>query len=149
MTAFFALFQNNLANFAVIAISMLGMGFPASIVFGRVIPGAAIAVLFGNFLLCENGKKVSEEEGREDVTALSYGISTPVMFIYLFGILGTALTFSDGDPEMAWRIGTAAAFLGGAIEALGSIIGPWIRRNLPRAAMFRGFSRCCLYFYWW
>ena len=132
---FFALFQNNLANFAVIAISMLGMGFPVSIVFGRVIPGAAIAVLFGNFYYARMARRLAEKEGREDVTALSYGISTPVMFIYLFGILGTALTFSDGDPEMAWRIGTAAAFLGGAIEALGSIIGPWIRRNLPRAAM--------------
>ena len=40
---FFALFQNNLANFVVIAISLLGMGYPASIVYGRVIPGAAIS----------------------------------------------------------------------------------------------------------
>lgn len=47
--AFFALFQNNIANFIVIAITMLGMGFPASIVYGQVLPGAAIAVMVGNF----------------------------------------------------------------------------------------------------
>ncbi len=63
-------FQNNLANFAVISITMLGMGFPASIVFGRVIPGAAIAVLFGNFYYARMARKLAEEEGREDVTAL-------------------------------------------------------------------------------
>lgn len=47
--AFFALFQNNIANFVIIAISMLGMGFPAEIVFGQVLPGAAVAVMAGNF----------------------------------------------------------------------------------------------------
>ena len=45
--AFFALFQNNIANFVIIAISMLGMGFPAEIVFGQVLPGAAVAVMAG------------------------------------------------------------------------------------------------------
>ena len=34
--AFFALFQNNIANFVIIAITMLGMGFPTSIVYGQV-----------------------------------------------------------------------------------------------------------------
>lgn len=32
----------------IIAVTMLGMGFPASIVFGKVIPGAAVAVMVGN-----------------------------------------------------------------------------------------------------
>jgi len=132
---FFALFQNNLANFAVIAITMMGMGFPADIVFGRVIPGAAIAVLFGNFYYARMARRLAEKEGRTDVTALSYGISTPVMFIYLFGVLGPALEFTNGDAEMAWMIGVGACFIGGALEVLGSIIGPWLRRNLPRAAM--------------
>ena len=40
---FFALFQNNLANFALIAILMAGIGFPSDIIFTRMIPGAAIA----------------------------------------------------------------------------------------------------------
>jgi len=132
---FFALFQNNLANFAVISITMLQLGYPASIVFGRVIPGAAIAVLFGNLYYSRMARKLAEKEGRTDVTALSYGISTPVMFIYLFGIMGPALEFANGDAQLAWRIGVGACFLGGLLEAIGSYIGPWMRRNLPRAAM--------------
>ncbi|NMB07749.1 MAG: NCS2 family permease [Tissierellia bacterium] len=132
--AFFSLFQNNLANFVVIAISMLAMGYPAHIVYGRVIPGAAIGVLFGNLYYAHMAKKLAEKEGRNDVTALSYGISTPPMFIFLFGVLKPALDLT-GDPEIAWQIGVAATFLGGIVEVLGSLIGRWMRENLPRASM--------------
>ena len=131
---FFALFQNNLANFVVIAISLIGMGYPASIVYGRVIPGAAISVLFGNFYYAHLAKKLAQKEKRSDVTALSYGISTPVMFIYLFGIMAPALALTN-DPDVAWKIGMAATFLGGVVEVLGSFIGTYIRDYLPRAAM--------------
>ena len=131
---FFALFQNNLANFVVIAISLIGMGYPTRIVYGRVIPGAAISVLFGNFYYAYMAKKLAEKENRSDVTALSYGISTPVMFIYLFGVMAPALTLTN-DPDLAWKIGMAATFLGGFVETLGSLIGNYIRKLLPRAAM--------------
>lgn len=132
--AFFSLFQNNLANFVVIAISTLAMGYPAHIVYGRIIPGAAIGVLFGNLYYAYMAKKLAEKEGRTNVTALSYGISTPPMFIYLFGVLKPALDFT-GDPEIAWQIGVAATFLGGLVEVLGSLVGRWMRDNLPRASM--------------
>ena len=131
---FFALFQNNLANFVVIAISLTGMGYPASIVYGRIIPGAAISVLFGNIYYAHMAKKLAEKENRSDVTAMSYGISTPVMFIYLFGIMAPALALTQ-NPDLAWKIGMAATFLGGAVETLGSLIGKFIRKHLPRAAM--------------
>lgn len=131
---FFALFQNNLANFVVIAISLIGMGYPSSIVYGKIIPGAAVSVLFGNFYYAHMAKKLAEKENRSDVTALSYGISTPVMFIYLFGIMAPALTLTN-DPELAWKIGMAATFLGGVVETLGSFLGNYIRKYLPRAAM--------------
>ena len=131
---FFALFQNNLANFVVIAISMIGMGYPTSIVYGKVIPGAAISVLFGNLYYAHMANKLAIKENRSDVTALSYGISTPVMFIYLFGIMAPALALT-GDPDLAWKIGMAATFIGGVVEVLGSFFGNFIRKHLPRAAM--------------
>ncbi len=113
---------------------MLGMGYPARIVYGMVIPGAAVSVLFGNLYYAHMAKKLAEKENRTDVTALAYGISTPPMFIFLFGVLKPALDVT-GDPDIAITIGIAAAFLGGAIEMLGSLIGPWLRDKLPRAAM--------------
>lgn len=134
VNAFFSLFQNNLANFVVIAITMLGMGYPARIVYGMVIPGAAISVLFGNLYYAHMAKKLALKENRTDVTALSYGISTPPMFIFLFGVLKPALDIT-GDPDIAITIGMAACFLGGLVEVSGALIGPWLRRNLPRASM--------------
>lgn len=134
VNAFFSLFQNNLANFVVIAIAMLGMGYPARIVYGMVIPGAAISVMFGNFYYAHMAKKLAIKENRLDVTALSYGISTPPMFIFLYGVLKPALDIT-GDPDVAIKIGMAACFLGGLIEVLGAVLGPWLRRNLPRASM--------------
>jgi len=113
--AFFALFQNNLANFVVIAITMFSIGYPADIVYGKVIPGAAIGVLFGNLYYARMASKLAKKENRIDVTALSYVISTPVMFVYLFGVMKPALYFT-GDPYIAWTIGVAACFLGGVAK---------------------------------
>ena len=131
---FFALFQNNLANFALLAILMVAIGFPAEVVFKHAIPGAAVAVAAGNFYYAYMARRLAQKEGRSNVTALAYGISTPVQFVYLYGVLAPALKVT-GDPVLAWKIGVGACLFGGLIEMLGSLIGPWLSRNLPRAAM--------------
>lgn len=142
---FFALFQNNLANFALLAILMVSIGFPADLVFTRAIPGAAIAVAAGNFYYAYMARKLAEKEGRSNVTALAYGISTPVQFVYLFGVLAPALKLT-GDPVLAWKIGVGACMLGGFVEMLGGLFGPWLRRNLPRAAMLGALAGVALTF---
>lgn len=143
--AFFALFQNNIANFVIIAISMLGMGFPASIVFGQVLPGAAVAVMVGNFYYAWSAARLARKENRTDVTALSYGISTPVMFVFLFGVLLPAKQLT-GDVELAWKVAVAACFISGVIEAAISLIGRWVQYHLPRAAMLGAVAGVALTF---
>ena len=143
--AFFALFQNNIANFVIIAITMLGMGFPSSIVYGQVLPGAAVAVMVGNFYYAWSAARLARKENRADVTALSYGISTPVMFVFLFGVLLPAKQLT-GDAEMAWKVAVAACFISGAIEAVISVIGRWVQYHLPRAAMLGAVAGVALTF---
>ncbi|WP_027960885.1 uracil permease [Halomonas halodenitrificans] len=143
--AFFALFQNNIANFVIIAITMLGMGFPASIVFGQVLPGAAVAVMAGNFYYAWSAARLARRENRVDVTALSYGISTPVMFVFLFGVLLPAKQLT-GDAQLAWKVAVAACFISGAIEAAISLIGRWVQHHLPRAAMLGAVAGVALTF---
>ena len=143
--AFFALFQNNIANFIIIAITMLGMGFPASIVYGQVLPGAAVAVMVGNFYYAWSAARLARKENRSDVTALSYGISTPVMFVFLFGVLLPAKQLT-GDAELAWKVAVAACFISGAIEALISVVGRWVQYHLPRAAMLGAVAGVALTF---
>lgn len=142
---FFALFQNNLANFVIISVSMLGMGFPAEIVFGRVIPGAAIAVLAGNLYYAHMANKLAKKEQRTNVTALAYGISTPPMFVFLFGVMAPALALTDSH-EMAWKIAVAACIISGIVEVLMGFIGRWMQRNIPRAAMLGALAGLALTF---
>lgn len=142
---FFALFLNNLANFALIAILMAGVGFPPDLIFTRMIPGAAIAVFAGNLYYARMARRLAEREGRSDVTALAYGISTPIQFVYTFGILAPALALT-GDPELAWKIGVGAVLVGGCIEMAGAAIGSWVRRHLPRAAMLGALAGVALTF---
>lgn len=145
MDAFFALFQNNLANFVIITVSMLGMGFPTEIVFGRVVPGAAIAVLAGNLYYAHMAKRLAVKENRTDVTALSYGISTPPMFVFLFGVMAPALALTDSH-ELAWKIAAGACIISGVVEAVMGFIGKWIHRNIPRAAMLGALAGLALTF---
>ncbi|WP_243839526.1 NCS2 family permease [Shouchella lehensis] len=132
--AFFALFQNNLANFVVITVSLLAMGFSTDLVFGRIIPGVAVAVIVGNLYYAHMAKRLAEKENRSDVTALSYGVSTPVMFVFLFGVTAPALALTN-DHELAWKIAVAAAFLSGLVEALVAFFGNWVRKHTPRPAL--------------
>lgn len=135
VNAFWALFADNLANMIIVAGVMTGVfGISNDVVFGRVLPGLGVALIVGLGFYAWLARRIATREERADVTALPYGISTPVMFIYLFGVIG-AVHGRTGDGLLAWRVGIAAAFVGGCLEAVGSFIGPWLKQNLPRAGM--------------
>ncbi len=133
-SAFWALFTDNLINLIVLSgICQFVFQMPAEIVFGRIVPGAAVAILAGVIVYTWLAKRVAEKEGR-DVTAMPYGISTPVMFVYLFGVIGP-IYWSTQDAMLAWQVGIGAGFMGGVVAGLGAIIGPFLKRVTPRAGM--------------
>ena len=133
-SAFWALFTDNLINLIVLSgICQFVFQMPAEIVFGRIVPGAAVAILAGVVVYTLLAKHVAEKEGR-DVTAMPYGISTPVMFVYLFGVIGP-IYWSTQDAMLAWQVGIGAGFMGGIVAGLGAIIGPFLKRVTPRAGM--------------
>jgi AGZA family xanthine/uracil permease-like MFS transporter len=141
LTAFWALFADNLANIVILSgICLAVFDMPAQIVFGRILPGLGVSLLVGLSFYVYLARRLARKEQRNDVTALPYGISTPVMFVYLFGIIGPVYwgLKASGNADasiIAWQVGMAAAFLGGVIEMLGSIVGPWLKRITPRAGM--------------
>jgi len=133
-SAFWALFTDNLINLMVLAgVCQFVFQMPAEIVYGRIVPGAAVAILAGIAVYVGLAKRAAARHGR-DVTALPYGISTPVMFVYLFGVIGP-IYWSTNDPVLAWQVGIGAGFMGGIVAALGAVIGPWLKRVTPRAGM--------------
>lgn len=56
------------------------------------------------------------------------------MFVILYGVV-MPLHYALGNPELTWSAAVAACFIGGAVEFSGGFIGPWMKRNIPRAAL--------------
>ncbi len=124
---------NNIVNYIIIIAALKGMGWPDELIFGRVLPGLSIGLMAGGIYYSYMARRLSRQTGRSDITALPSGVSTPAMFVILYGVVyPISYTF---PPEEAWAAAMAACFIGGFIEFLGGIVGPWVKRALPRAAL--------------
>ncbi len=89
MNGFWALFADTLANLLIISgVCRFVFNMSDEVVFGRILPGAAISIIIGISVYVYLAQRLARREKRDDVTALPYGISTPVMFVYLFGVIG-------------------------------------------------------------
>jgi AGZA family xanthine/uracil permease-like MFS transporter len=134
-SAFWALFTDNFTNLLVISgVCQFVFNMPVDIVYGRIIPGASVSILIGVCFYSWMARKLAYREQRSDVTALPYGISTPVMFVYLFGVIGP-IYWSTNDAELAWQVGLGAGLIGGIVAGMGALVGPFIKRVTPRAGM--------------
>jgi AGZA family xanthine/uracil permease-like MFS transporter len=131
----FGLGTNVLLNVIVIAGLCLGVvGLADDTVYGRILPALGIALPLGNIWYAVLARRLARREGRTDVTALPYGPSVPHMFIVVFVVM-LPVQLRTGDPILAWMAGLAWAFIIGVIVLCGALVGPWILRWTPRAAM--------------
>lgn len=143
-SGFWALLSDNLTNIVIATGICKGiLQMPDDIVFGRIIPGIGISIIYGLFIYAVMAYRLAKRENRTDVTALPYGISTPIMFVYLFGVM-TPIYLNTGEPLIAWQTGIAATFIGGIIECFGALLGPWLKKILPRAGMLGTLSGIAL-----
>lgn len=126
---------NNIVNYLIVIATLSGvLAWPDEIVYGRVIPGMSIGLLLSGLYYSYMAYKLGKKEGRTDVTALPSGISTPAMFVILYGVI-MPLHYALGDPELTWSAAVAACFIGGFVEFTGGFIGPWMKKRIPRAAL--------------
>ena len=71
LSAFWALFTDNFTNLRVISgVCKFVFQMPNEIVFGRIIPGASLAILIGVCFYSWQAHKLAAREQRTDVTAL-------------------------------------------------------------------------------
>lgn len=126
---------NNIVNYIIVIATLSGvLGWPDDIVYGRVIPGMSIGLFASGLYYAIIAYRLAKREGRSDVTALPSGVSTPAMFVILFGVI-MPLHYALNNPELEWAAAVAACFIGGGIEFLGGFIGPWLKKRIPRAAL--------------
>ncbi|HXV82095.1 MAG TPA: NCS2 family permease [Candidatus Binatia bacterium] len=118
---------------------------PDSYILGRILPGAAISILVGNIFYAWQARRLARETGREDVTALPYGINTVSLFAFIFFIM-LPVYQETKDPIWAWKVGLVACFLSGVIEIVGSFVAERVRRVTPRAALLSALAGIAITF---
>jgi AGZA family xanthine/uracil permease-like MFS transporter len=131
---FFGLFFSGFPDLLLIVGLAPVCGFPLSFVASRILPGAAISILAGNFFYAFQARRLARREGRSDVTAIPFGVNTPTIFAYVFLIMGPVYVRTH-DANMAWHAGVFASMVSGIVQTAGAFITDWLRRNTPRAAL--------------
>ncbi len=132
---FFGLFTNNLTNVLVLTgLLLYTVQMPGELVFGRVLPAVGLSIFVAGLLYAFMGWRLAKKEGRTDVTAMPTGISVPHMFLIVYMIM-LPVKLQTGDPYLAWYAGVAWCFVEGVVETAGVLLGPAIRKMVPRAAL--------------
>lgn len=143
---FFGLFVDNLLQMMLIAVLCTNVcGMPSNLVFGRILPGAALSILFGNLFYAWQARKLAIRTGRTDVTALPYGINTVSLIAFVFLIIAP-IYFETKDPNLAWQAGLFACLISAVLECVGAFVGDWLRRHTPRAALLSSLAGIAITF---
>ncbi len=142
LNGFFGLMFDNLTVLSFLAgILIFAFGFPADIVYGRMFPGTAFGVLFGDVVYTVMARRLARRTGRE-VTAMPLGLDTPSTIGMALVVLGPAfLSFkAAGMPEreaalLTWRTGMAIMVMMGLVKLFFSFFGRWTQRMVPQAGL--------------
>ncbi len=120
-------------------------GLPAEFVTHRILPGAALSILLGNLFYSWQARKLADQTGRNDVTALPYGINTVSLLAFILLIMGPIYQETQ-NITLVWQAGLFACFISGVLETAGSFLGDWIRKHTPRAALLAALAGVALTF---
>jgi AGZA family xanthine/uracil permease-like MFS transporter len=99
-----------------------------------MVPGTALGVLVGDLAYTWLAVRLMRREGRDDVTAMPFGIDTPTLFAMVFGVLAPVHAIT-GSAETAWKVGMATTVAIGIAKTALAFAGDWTRRVVPRAAL--------------
>jgi AGZA family xanthine/uracil permease-like MFS transporter len=131
---FFGLFFSGFPDLLLIAGLAPLCGLPLSFVASHILPGAAISIVAGNVFYALQARRLARREGRNDVTAIPFGINTPTVFAYVFLIMAPIYARTH-DANLAWHAGVFASLISGVVQTLGAWCTDWLRRYTPRAAL--------------
>ena len=146
LDGFFGLFVDNLLQLLLIlTLCPLLCGITAAEVTARILPGAALSILAGNFFFAWQAWKIAQEEGRDDVTAMPYGINTVSLFAYIVFIMAPIYRQTQ-DAGLAWKAGLFACFVSGIMEIAGAFCGDALRKHAPRAALLSSLAGIAITF---
>lgn len=142
---FFGLFSNVLTNFLAAIGLLAAINMPGDILYGKIVPGTAVAIGLGGIIFAVQARRKSLETGKEDMTAMPYGLSVPHYFIVAFGVI-LPVYAATNDWVIAWSTGIAWNLVQGIIMTLGAFVGPFIQKHIPRSALLGSLAGIALTF---
>jgi AGZA family xanthine/uracil permease-like MFS transporter len=135
LNAFFGLALDNMTQLVILSSLLIGVfKFPTDLVLLRMVPGTAVGVLVGDLVYTWLAFRLARKTGRDDVTAMPFGIDTPSLFGIVFGVLGPVMLLTR-DPVLAWKVGMGITVAMGVVKLVLAFGGDWARRVTPRAGL--------------
>ncbi|MDD2717334.1 MAG: hypothetical protein PHW04_15705 [Candidatus Wallbacteria bacterium] len=143
INGFFGLMFDNMTVLSIMAgILIFGFKYPAEIVYGKMFPGTAFGVLFGDLVYTWLAFRLSKRTNNPTVTAMPLGLDTPSSIGIALAVLGPAFLGlkAKGMPEadaamMTWYIGMATMVIIGLVKVLFSFIGGYVQKIVPQAGL--------------
>ncbi|MGQ9496435.1 MAG: hypothetical protein ACUVRY_09335 [Thermoanaerobaculaceae bacterium] len=143
LNGFFGLMFDNMTVLSFLAgILVFGFQFPADIVYGKMFPGTALGVLFGDAVYTWMAFRLAKRTGNSQVTAMPLGLDTPSTVGIALVVLGPAFLSlkAAGMPEreaamMTWYIGMATMVMIGVVKLVLSFFGRWVQKVVPQAGL--------------
>jgi len=143
---FIGLFIDNLLQLLlIVTLTPIVCGIPLATVTTVILPGAAVSIIAGNLFYSWQAWRLALRTGRDDVTALPYGINTVSLIAFLFFIMGPVWQATH-DPLKVWEAGVFACLLSGIFELAAAFCVDPLRRNAPRAALLSALAGVALTF---
>lgn len=143
---FIGLFIDNLLQLLLIAtLCPLACGLPGELVTGTILPGAAVSIVVGNLFYSWQAWRLARRTGRDDVTAIPYGINTVSLIAFIFFIMAP-VWHATGDPQKVWAAGVFACLVSGLIELAAAFCIDPLRRGAPRAALLSALAGIAITF---
>jgi AGZA family xanthine/uracil permease-like MFS transporter len=109
-------------------------GLPQQLVTGRILPAVAFSILFGNLFYAWQAHRLARQTGRDDVTAIPFGVNTPTIFAYI-SLIMLPVYQRTHDANLAWHMGIFASLVSGIVQAASAFCVDWLRRTTPIAAL--------------
>jgi len=134
LDGYFALFFSGFPDLLLIVGLGSLCGFSSQFVTQRILPAVALSIFAGNIFFAWQARQLAKRTGRDDVTAIPFGVNTPTIFAYIFLVMVPVFNRTK-DPELTWQVGMLCCFLSGIVQTLGAFCTDWLRRRTPRAAL--------------
>ncbi len=134
LDGFFGLFFSGFPDLLLIASLTPLCGLPQQLVTGRILPAVAFSILFGNLFYAWQAHRLARLTGRNDVTAIPFGINTPTIFAYI-SLIMLPVYQRTHDANLAWHMGIFASLVSGIVQSVSAFCIDWLRRTTPLAAL--------------